>query len=100
MLLAVMVRKNKRLSELSGIITDFPQVLKNVKVGKRVVLTDVPPIAAAISDAERRLGDTGRVLVRYSGTENKVRVMLEGEDQALIADLAADSAGAIEKELA
>ncbi len=100
MLLAVMVRKNKRLSELSGIITDFPQVLKNVKVARRVVLTGVPPIAAAISDAERRLGDSGRVLVRYSGTENKVRVMLEGEDRALITNLAAEIAGTIEKELA
>ena len=99
MLLAVMVRKNKRLSELAGVITDFPQVLKNVRVARRVVLADVPPIASAISEAERRLGDKGRVLVRYSGTENKVRVMLEGEDSALITSLAAGIADAIEKEL-
>jgi phosphoglucosamine mutase len=99
MLLAVMVRKNKRLSELAGVITDFPQVLKNVCVGRRVVLTDIPPIASAISEAERRLGDKGRVLVRYSGTENMVRVMIEGEDSALITSLAAGIADTIEKEL-
>jgi phosphoglucosamine mutase len=98
--LAVMVRKNKRLSELAGIITDFPQVLKNVRVGRRVVLAEVPQIASAINEAERRLGDKGRVLVRYSGTENKVRVMLEGENEALITGLAAGIAETIEKELA
>jgi phosphoglucosamine mutase len=82
MLLSVMVRKNRRLSELAGIITDFPGV------------------ASAIDDAERRLGDKGRVLVRYSGTENKVRVMIEGQDEALITQLASGIAETIEKELA
>jgi len=100
MLLAAMARSNKRLSELAGIITDFPQVLKNVRVGRRAVLSDVPRIASAIDDAEKRLGDKGRVLVRYSGTENKVRVMIEGEDEALITGLASGIAEIIEKELA
>jgi phosphoglucosamine mutase len=99
MLLAVMARKGKRLSELSGIITDFPQVLKNVQVAKRVTLSEVPHIALAIGDAERRLGDKGRVLVRYSGTENKVRVMIEGEDENLITRLASEIAETIQKEL-
>jgi phosphoglucosamine mutase len=99
MLLAAMARKGRRLSDLAGIVTDFPQVLKNVRVGRRVVLSEVPKIASAIGDAERRLGDKGRVLVRYSGTENKVRVMIEGEDQALITGLAAGIAETIEKEL-
>jgi len=92
-------RKNARLSDLAGIITDFPQVLKNVRVGRRVVLSEVPKIASAIDEAERRLGEKGRVLVRYSGTENKVRVMIEGEDQALITGLATGIAETIEKEL-
>jgi phosphoglucosamine mutase len=99
MLLAAMARKNSRLSDLAGIITDFPQVLKNVRVGRRVVLSEVPKIASAIDEAERRLGDKGRVLVRYSGTENKVRVMIEGEDLALITGLATGIAETIEKEL-
>jgi len=99
MLLSVMVRKNRRLSDLSDIITDFPQVLKNVRVGRRVALSEVPKIASAITDAERQLGNDGRVLVRYSGTENKVRVMIEGRDQALITGLAAGIAETIEKEL-
>ncbi len=100
MLLSVMVRKQKRLSELAGIITDFPQVLKNVQVKRRANLSEIPTVAEAISQAESRLGDRGRVLVRFSGTENKVRVMLEGQDETLIADLASGIADAIERELA
>jgi phosphoglucosamine mutase len=100
MLLSVMVRKQKRLSELAGIVTDFPQVLKNVQVKRRANLSEIPSVAEAISQAEGRLGDKGRVLVRFSGTENKVRVMLEGQDETLIADLASGIADAIERELA
>jgi phosphoglucosamine mutase len=99
MLLSVMVRKQKRLSELSGIITDFPQVLKNVQVKRRGNLLEIPGIAGAISDAERKLGDRGRVLVRFSGTENKVRVMIEGTDEGLISALVSDIAEIVEREL-
>ncbi len=97
--LSVMVRKQKKLSELSGIMTEFPQVLKNVKVKKRVDLNESPKIKKAITDAEKQLGDTGRVLVRFSGTEPKVRVMVEGEDEGLITSLASDIADTIEREL-
>ncbi len=98
-LLSVMVRKQKRLSELSGLMTEFPQVLKNVIVKKREDLNNVPKIKEAINRAEERLGDKGRVLVRYSGTELLLRVMVEGEDEGLITTLADDIIECVKREL-
>jgi len=98
-LLSVMVRKQKRLSELSGIMKEFPQVLKNVIVKKRENIDNVPKIVEAINRAEERLGDKGRVLVRYSGTELLLRVMVEGEDEGLITTLADDIIECVKKEL-
>ena len=98
-LLSVMVRKEKKLSELSGIMTEYPQVLKNTVVRKRVNLDDFPAIKGAISDAEGRLGNSGRILVRFSGTEPKVRVMVEGEEDSLIEELASEIVETIKKEL-
>jgi phosphoglucosamine mutase len=66
------------VSELAGIMTVFPQELINVDVGGKPDLTGVPAIADAIAQAQSTLGDQGRVLVRYSGTQNKCRVMVEG----------------------
>ncbi len=59
----------------------YPQVLVNVRVGRRVPVAEVPAIAAAIDSVERRLGTEGRLLVRYSGTEPLLRIMLEGRVQ-------------------
>lgn len=98
-LLSVMVKKGKKLSELSGIMTEFPQVLKNVMVKEKVSLDKVPKVKEAINKAEKRLGDKGRVFVRYSGTENKLRVMAEGEDEKLISTLVDDIIECIKKEL-
>ncbi len=98
-LLSVMVRKQKKMSELSGLMTEFPQVLKNVIVKKREDLNNVPKIVEAINRAEKRLGDKGRVLVRYSGTELLLRVMVEGEDEGLINTLTDDIIECVKKEL-
>jgi phosphoglucosamine mutase len=70
------------LSELSGIMTIFPQQLINVPVSRKPPLEKIPEITAAIEQVENSLGDLGRVLVRYSGTENKCRVMVEGPTKA------------------
>jgi len=71
------------LSELAAMMTVHPQVLINVDVARKPGLESVPPIAAAIASAEKTLGDHGRVLVRYSGTQNKCRVMVEGPSKDL-----------------
>jgi phosphoglucosamine mutase len=77
-LLAAMKKEGKPLSELAGVMTIFPQVLINLDVKKKPKIESVPEIMAVISQVEKKLGDKGRVLVRYSGTQNMCRVMVEG----------------------
>jgi phosphoglucosamine mutase len=76
-LLDLVARSGKPLSELAGAMRRFPQVLTNVRVGRRPDLAAAPGLAAEIRAAEGRLGEQGRVLVRLSGTEPVVRVMVE-----------------------
>ena len=73
--------ENKPLSELSGIMTAYPQVLINVDVHSKPDIDTVPEIVTAIRAVESGLGDRGRVLVRYSGTQSMCRVMVEGPDE-------------------
>jgi phosphoglucosamine mutase len=79
-MLAIMVRKQRPLSELKKIVQRYPQVLINVRVRERRDLTTLEPVAKAMRHVVGALGDRGRLLVRYSGTEPLVRVMVEGED--------------------
>lgn len=82
--LNVMLDRQKPLSELKRIMTRFPQVLLNTPVPVKRPLEQMPAVQSAIRAVEAQLAGRGRVLVRYSGTENKVRVMVEGEDKATI----------------
>lgn len=77
-LAAAMKKEGKPLSELAKIMKVFPQMLINVNVKSRPEIETVPEIMTAIREVERRLGGQGRVLVRYSGTQNMCRVMVEG----------------------
>ncbi len=77
-LLQTMQSADRPLSELARVITVYPQELINVDVTSKPELESVPDIVRAIQQAEADLGDQGRVLVRYSGTQNKCRVMVEG----------------------
>ncbi|MGE0156867.1 MAG: phosphoglucosamine mutase [Geobacter sp.] len=80
-LLAVMRRREKPLSELAEVMIPLPQVLVNVRVRERKDIMTLPSVAKAIRDVEQKLGDEGRVLIRYSGTEPLLRIMLEGQDK-------------------
>ena len=80
-LIQTMCDENKPLSELSQVMAVFPQVLLNIDVQKKPEIDGVPEIMAAIRSVEDRLGDKGRVLVRYSGTQPLCRVMVEGPDK-------------------
>ena len=77
-LVGAVLRVNRPLSELAGWMDIYPQKLINVKVKSKPEIPAVPEIVEVIARAERELGDQGRVLVRYSGTENLCRVMVEG----------------------
>lgn len=78
-LFAIMIKRNKPISELSTIMESFPQVLKNVRTSRRIDLDLVTDFNETIKTMEKKLGDDGRILVRLSGTEPVVRVMLEGK---------------------
>jgi phosphoglucosamine mutase len=97
--LAIIQRSGEKLSKLAEVMTSLPQVLVNVKVRKKADLKKITPIKEIMAQVETELGDTGRLLVRYSGTELLLRVMIEGEDQGLIEAQAERVAGAIREHL-
>lgn len=80
-LLYAMQTNAKPLSDLSGIMRVFPQVLINVPVSSKPEIETVPGIEEAVEEVNRRLGDGGRILIRYSGTQQLCRVMVEGPDK-------------------
>jgi phosphoglucosamine mutase len=86
--LTVMVMTGKPLSELKRIMTKLPQVLINLRVGKRTPISEAPGLVKAMRKQEERLGESGRILLRYSGTEPVLRIMVEAQDQALMKDVA------------
>ena len=95
--LSVMKRSGKRLSELGKIIQKFPQVLVNFKVKEKKDLDSIPEVVRVIKGAEKNLKGRGRILVRYSGTEMKARVMVEGEDKGRIEKMAEEISNVIKK---
>ena len=98
-LMRVMKKQGKKLSELAGIMTKYPQILKNVRVETKSGWEENTLIAAAISAGESELGDDGRILVRPSGTEPLIRVMAEGPDEVELERIVDDIAAVIEHEM-
>ncbi len=86
--LSLMKRSEQPMSELAKSMTAVPQVLLNVKVAQKPILDTVPELQRAIHESEQRLNGCGRVLVRYSGTEPLLRVMVEGERHDQIREVA------------
>jgi phosphoglucosamine mutase len=86
--LAAMRREGKSLSDLARCFEPYPQALVNVAVREKRPLEELPAVSKAIAAAEKALGVKGRVLVRFSGTENKARVLVEGPDAARIGAVA------------
>jgi phosphoglucosamine mutase len=99
--LAIMLREDKPLSWLaSTAMVRVPQVLKNASFPRRLPLEAMPRLSKESALVEKKLGKKGRLLVRWSGTEPKLRVMLEGEDPTLIAKMADELIGAAKKDIA
>ncbi len=99
LVLDVMHRTGKSLAELTADLKTFPQVIVNVRVREKKALESIPTVAAAIGAAEAELAETGRVVIRYSGTEALARVMIEAEDEIAMRRHADAIAGAIRAEL-
>ncbi len=98
-LLQEIVRTGKTLQELAASMVRFPQVLINVKDVKKEKLNDSVAISAAVSAANLRLGDSGRVVLRASGTESLVRVMVEAASDNLAEEIARSLADIVKAEL-
>ncbi len=95
--LAAIKESGKPLSKLVGFVKKFPQVLLNVRVKERVPLESMAGVSAKIHSIEKTLGENGRVLIRYSGTEPLLRIMLEGPNQADLNKYAASIADLVKK---
>ncbi len=98
-MISLMKRTGKPLSELASAMSAVPQILLNVTVKQKPNLETIPDIDRAIRDNERRLNGSGRIVVRYSGTEPLLRIMVEGERDGEIKEVAEDLARLVRKHL-
>jgi phosphoglucosamine mutase len=99
LVLDVVHRSGKTLGELIADLKNYPQVILNIKVREKIPLDTLPTVVAAIAAAEQDLASTGRVVIRYSGTEALARVMIEAESEAKMRHHANTIADAIRSEL-
>ncbi|HWK11145.1 MAG TPA: hypothetical protein VNR64_13890, partial [Vicinamibacterales bacterium] len=99
MVLRVMADTGRELADLASELVTYPQVLVNVRVKEKKELRGVPAIAESMDRVERRLAGQGRLLVRYSGTEPLLRVMIEGRDQQEIQGWAREIADVVKEHL-
>jgi phosphoglucosamine mutase len=97
--LSIVATSKQPLAQLAAGLKVFPQTIKNVRVREKRPLDQIPPVVAAIQDAERELKGNGRVNVRYSGTESLARVMVEAESKETVHRLADSIAAALESAL-
>jgi phosphoglucosamine mutase len=94
--LRIMMETGKPLSELKKVLNKYPQAQRNLKVREKPALETLGVVQRLLREAEQRLNGKGRVLLRYSGTEPKIRLLIEGRDEALINGHADRIAGAIQ----
>jgi phosphoglucosamine mutase len=97
--LAIMARKGVPLSSLARGFNHYPQVMVNVEVSQKKSLEELPGVRAAIAEVEEQLAGRGRVLIRYSGTELKARVMVEGPEEVKVREFAEHLAGVLKEAL-
>ncbi len=97
--LAIMKQKERPLDELTRVMEPFPQVLYNVQVKEKKNFSEFPEIEKKITGIEKTLGDSGRILVRYSGTEPLLRIMVEGEDETRLRGFAEDLVELVKKHI-
>jgi phosphoglucosamine mutase len=98
--LSAMVSSGKPLTELRAGMNKYPQVIENVRMERQIDVTEYPKVREAVAAVEAELGDGGRVLLRLSGTEPLVRVMVEGKEESQVRALAAQIVATVEDALA
>jgi phosphoglucosamine mutase len=98
--LFAVVSTGKTLHELKSGMQKFPQIMQNVRIGRKFDLQEVPAVSDAVALIEEKLSGRGRVLLRPSGTEPVVRVMVEGEDRLQVETLCTELAGVVQRSVA
>lgn len=98
-LLSLLVEKQRPLSEIAKPFEKFPQILKSIKVKKKLPVEAIDGLEEMIEKARKKLGQTGRILVRPSGTESKYRIMVEGENPDLIEEISEELKNFLQKKL-
>jgi phosphoglucosamine mutase len=98
-ILRIITETGRPLSELKKCLSKYPQAQRNLKVREKRPLEELPEVTRLVAEAERALGGAGRVLLRYSGTEPKIRLLIEGRDGASIEAAADKIAGAIQERI-
>ena len=98
-IMTIVAETGSGLDELTADLTTYPQRLVNVRVREKKTLTDLPSVAQEVRDCEAELGSSGRILVRFSGTEPLARVMVEASDPRQVDEFTARIAGAIQREI-
>ncbi|HEX6730446.1 MAG TPA: phosphoglucosamine mutase, partial [Pyrinomonadaceae bacterium] len=98
-LIRAMRHSSKSLTQLTDGFQRYPQVLINVRVTEKRPFSDLPSVVTAVRSVEEKLGENGRLLLRYSGTEPLARIMIEGRNQSEIDALAAQIASSITSEI-
>lgn len=98
-IIKIMLENNRPLSELAGLLTPYPQVLKNIPVNQKRPFEEIPRVNQLLNQAEKELAGRGRILLRYSGTENLARIMVEAEDETLVNRLSDSLVGVLAEEI-
>ena len=94
-----MSKSGRTLHELKSKMQKYPQKLLNIRLKSKVDLSMYPELSAVVQEVESELGESGRVLLRPSGTEPIIRVMVEGEDESMVLELVASLADRVESVL-
>ena len=97
--LKILIEENKPASEINKIFNKFPQVLINIKVKDKLPFEKIPGFNKKIEEFENLLNDRGRIFIRYSGTEKKMRIMVEGDDLKEVKNIANELAEIVKKEI-
>ena len=97
--LVTMLRKNKTITELASCMEEFPQLLTNMPVKEKIPLENCEKIKKSIKESEEILGENGRVIIRYSGTEKKIRLLVESIDANLVDEITENISNAVKEDL-
>jgi phosphoglucosamine mutase len=97
--LKMMLERNKTIAELADVMEEYPQVLKSINVKEKIPVANLPGLSAEIKACGKELAGFGRTIVRYSGTENKIRILVEARDAASVDKWVGRLSAAVQKEL-